>query len=297
MIGGIANAALASLSGELAGLYGATGRPSVAPEKLLRAMLLQAFYGIRSERQLTERLESDLLFRWFVGLGVNEAVFDHSTFSKSRDRLLTSAVARRFLSAVLAQKRVKKLLSSEHFSVDGTLIDAWASMKSVRPKDGGEPPAGGGGGRNAEVNFRGERRSNATHASTTDPDAKLFRKGRGQPSRLCFIGHALVENRSGLVVAGMLTKANGTAERETALSLLDRPPRARRATLGADKGNDSRAFVAACRTRAVTPHGARNDYISVTGWRRRSAIDRRTTRHIGYALSQRARKRVEEVFG
>ena len=297
VIRGIANVALASMSGELAGLYAATGRPSVAPEKLLRAMLLQAFYGIRSERQLTERLDSDLLFRWFVGLGVNEAVFDHSIFSKNRDRLLTSEVARRFLAAVLAQKRVKKLLSSEHFSVDGTLIDAWASMKSFRPKDHPDEPPAAGGGRNAEVNFHGERRSNATHASTTDPDAKLFRKGRGQPSRLCYIGHALMENRSGLVVAGTLGQASGTAEREAALSLLDRHVRARRSTLGADKAYDVRGFVADCRVRAVTPHVAQNAYIAKNGCPRPSAIDGRTTRHIGYELSQRARKRVEEVFG
>lgn len=297
VIRGIANVALASMSSELAGLYAATGRPSVAPEKLLRAMLLQAFYGLRSERQLTERLDSDLLFRWFVGLGVNEAVFDHSTFSKNRDRLLTSEVAQRFLAAVLAQRRVKKLLSSEHFSVDGTLIDAWASMKSVRPKDSGGRPPGGGGGRNADVDFRGESRSNATHASTTDPDAKLFRKGRGQPSHLCYIGHALIENRSGLVVAGLLTRASSLAEREAALSLLDACSHARHATLGADKAYDARGFVADCRARAVTPHVARNDFVSVAGWRRRSAIDGRTTRHLGYGLSQRARKRVEEVFG
>ena len=270
--------------------YARAGRPSIPPEKLLRAMLLQAFYSIRSERQLMERLEFDLLFRWFVGLGIDDPVWDHSSFSKNRDRLLAGDVAAKFLSAVLAQSRIKRLLSSEHFSVDGTLIEAWASMKSCKPKDGsGEPPAGG---RNPDADFRGEKRSNETHASMTDPAAKLYRKGTGKEAKLCFMGHALMENRSGLVVGTCLTRADGQAEREAALALIepyaDRP---RAITLGADKGFDARDFVHALRTLKVTPHVAQN----TSG--RRSAIDRRTTRHAGYAMSQRARKRIEEAFG
>ena len=190
------NEALGRIEREFAPLYAGMGRPSIAPERLLRAMLLQAFYSVRSERQLMERIEFDLLFRWFVGLGVDDPVWDHSTFSKNRDRLLEGAVAARFLSAILAQPRVKRLLSSEHFSVDGTLVEAWASMKSVQPKDGPDDPASPVGGRNPDADFRGEKRSNATHASTTDPDAKLYRKGPGMEARLCFLGHALMENRS-----------------------------------------------------------------------------------------------------
>ena len=218
----IANAALEHLSGEFAALYAPLGRPSIPPEKLLRALLLQAFYSIRSERQLMERLKFDLLFRWFVGLGVDEAVWDHSTFSKNRDRLLAGEVAGRFLAAVLAQPRVSRLLSSDHFSVDGTMIEAWASMKSFRPKDGSEPPSGGAGsgGRNQEADFRGEKRSNATHASTTDPDAKLYRKGSGQEAKLCFLGHALMENRNGLFVDARLTRVSGHAERLAALDMI-----------------------------------------------------------------------------
>ena len=211
------NTALAALSGDFAALYSGMGRPSVPPEKLLRAMLLQVFYSIRSERQLMERLDFDLLFRWFVGLGVDDPAWDHSTFSKNRDRLLEGDIAAKFLAAVLVQPRIKRLLSSEHFSVDGTLIEAWASMKSFRPKaaegDGGE-----GGGRNPSVDFRGEKRSNDTHESTTDPDAMLYRKGAGMEAKLCFIGHGLMENRSGLIVDARLTRASGHAERLAALS-------------------------------------------------------------------------------
>ncbi|SKA24753.1 Transposase [Consotaella salsifontis] len=217
-----ANAALEALSGDFAELYSGMGRPSIAPEMLLRAMLLQAFYSIRSERQLMERLEFDLLFRWFVGLGVDDPVWDHSTFSKNRDRLLDGAIAAKFLSAVLAQPRMKRLLSSDHFSVDGTLIDAWASMKSFKPKDGpGDPPSGGG--RNPDADFHGEKRSNATHASTTDPQARLFRKGAGKEAKLCFMGHALMENRSGLLVSSGLTAADGHAERIAALAMIGIP--------------------------------------------------------------------------
>jgi transposase len=212
----IVNEALSALEGDFASLYSPLGRPSIAPEKLLRAMLLQAFYSIRSERQLMERLEYDLLFRWFVGLGVDDAAWDHSVFSKNRDRLLEGDIAAKFLAAVLAQPRVKKLLSSEHFSVDGTLIEAWASMKSFRPKDGSDEPPGGG--RNAEADFHGRKRSNETHASTTDPDARLYRKGKGKEAKLCFIGHGLMENRSGLIVDACLTRADGHAERVAALA-------------------------------------------------------------------------------
>jgi transposase len=284
--------ALAALSTEFAALYSGTGRPSIAPEMLLRAMLLQAFYSVRSERQLMERLEFDLLFRWFVGLGVDDPVWDHSTFSKNRDRLLAGEIAAKFLSAVLAQPRVKRLLSSEHFSVDGTLVEAWASMKSFKAKD---PPDGGGGvagDRNAPVDFKGEKRSNATHRSTTDPDARLYRKGPGMEAKLCFIGHGLMENRSGLIVDARLTRVSGHAERLAALDMIqsfaDRPSAI---TLSADKGYDAADFVEELRTMNVRPHVAQN----TKG--RRSAIDQRTTRHPGYAASQRIRKRIEEAFG
>ena len=292
----VANEALEFMSGDFALLYAGIGRPSIAPEKLLRAMLLQAFYGIRSERQLMERLDYDLLFRWFVGLGVDDPAFDHSSFSKNRDRLLAGEVAAKFLAAVLARPRVNRLLSSDHFSVDGTLIEAWASMKSFRPKEGGEPPAGGG--RNADANFRGEKRSNDTHASTSDPDARLYRKADGQPSQLCYIGHALMENRHGLVVGSLVTRATGTAEREAALALIDRHRSAgRRVTLGADKAYDVAAFVRDLRDRRITPHIAVNNHLTKTGKQRRTTIDGRTTRHPGYAVSQRIRKRIEEAFG
>jgi IS5 family transposase len=254
-------------------------------------MLLQAFYSIRSERQLMERLEFDLLFRWFVGLGIDDPVWDHSTFSKNRDRLLEGDIAAKFLAAVLAQPRVKRLLSSEHFSVDGTLIEAWASMKSFKAK-GSNNDDEGSGGRNAAADFRGEKRSNETHASTTDPDAMLYRKGPGMEARLCFIGHGLMENRSGLIVDTRLTRVSGHAERLAALDMIeawaDRP---RAITLGADRGYDAADFVEELRTMNVRPHVARNTS------RRRSAIDGRTTRHLGYAASQRIRKRIEEAFG
>ena len=262
------------------------GRPSIAPEMLLRAMLLQAFYSIRSERQLMERLEFDLLFRWFVGLGVDEPVWDHSSFSKNRDRLLAGDIAAKFLAAVLAQPRVKRLLSSEHFSVDGTLIEAWASMKSFKPRQVPGGDHGGDdrrdGGRNAAADFKGEKRANATHASTTDPDAMLYRKGPGMEARLCFIGHGLMENRSGLIVGTRLTRVSGHAERLAALDLIaPHGERPQAVTLGADKGYDAKDFVMELRELNVRPHVARHS----NG--RRSAIDRRTTRHPGYAMSQR----------
>jgi transposase len=289
-IRGIVDAALVELSPVFAGLYARLGRPSIPPEQLLRALLLQAFYSIRSERQLVERLDFDLLFRWFVGLGIDDRVWDASTFSKHRDRLLAGDVAARFLAHLLDRPEVRRLLSSEHFSVDGTLIQAWASTKSFRPKDGGddEPPSGG---RNGSRDFRGERRSNETHASTTDPDALLYRKGPGMEAKLGFLGHLLMENRNGLVVDAELTRASGHSERLAALAMLDRLPTQGRATLGADRGFDAQGFVAELRERWVTPHVARN----TSG--RRSAIDGRTTRHPGYALSQKARKRIEEAFG
>ncbi|PAQ09976.1 IS5 family transposase [Mesorhizobium temperatum] len=292
----IVNEALAALERDLAALYSPMGRPSIPPEKLLRAMLLQAFYSIRSERLLMERLEYDLLFRWFVGIGVDDAAWDHSVFSKNRDRLLEGDIAAKFLGAVLAQPKVKKLLSTDHFSVDGTLIEAWASMKSVKPKDGpsgghGEPPAEGGG-RNAEADFHGHKRSNDTHAATTDPDARLYRKGKGKEAKLCFMGHGLMENRHGLLVDACLTLADGHAERVAALHMIE--PRAERPqviTLGADKAYDAEDFVNELRSMRVTPHVAQN----TSG--RSSAIDGRTTRHGGYAVSQRIRKRIEEAFG
>jgi transposase len=288
----IVNDALAAISGEFSALYAQTGRPSIPPEKLLRAMLLQAFYSIRSERQLMERLAFDLLFRWFVGMGVDDAAWDHSTFSKNRERLLEGDIAAKLLSAVLAQPRVKRLLSTDHFSVDGTLIEAWASMKSFRPKDdAGEPPAAGGG-RNQDADFHGQKRSNETHVSTTDPEARLYRKGPGKEAKLCFMGHALMENRNGLVVDACLTEANGHAERIAALHMIE--PRADRPTLitlAADKAYDAEDFVNELRSMNATPHVTQ----SMNG--RSSAIDGRTTRHSGYAVSQRIRKRIEEAFG
>ena len=287
----IANEALATLGRDFATLYASIGRPSIAPEKLLRAMLLQAFYSIRSERQLMERLEYDLLFRWFVGLGVDDLVWDHSTFSKNRERLLAGDVAAAFLAALLAQPRVKRLLSSDHFSVDGTLVEAWASMKSLKPRGDADDPPPPTGGRNPDSNFKGEQRSNATHASTTDPDARLYRRGAGMEAKLCFLGHALMENRSGLLVDARLTRADGHAERIAALAMIEpHAERPRAITLGGDKGFDAADFVNELRTLNVRPHVAQNTT-------RRSAIDGRTTRHAGYEASQRVRKRIEEAFG
>jgi transposase len=288
----VVNEALSTLSLNFSAMYSGIGRPSVPPERLLRAMLLQAFYSIRSERLLMERLEFDLLFRWFVGIDVDDAAWDHSTFSKNRDRLLEGDVAAKFMQAVLEQPLVKRLLSTDHFSVDGTLIEAWASMKSFKPKNGSDEPPASGGGRNAESDFHGQKRSNETHASTTDPNAKLYRKGSGKEAKLCFMGHALMENRNGLVVDACLTLADGHAERVAALHMVE--PRADRPTaitLGADKAYDAEDFVHELRSMNATPHVAQN----TNG--RASAIDGRTTRHAGYAVSQRIRKRIEEVFG
>jgi transposase len=289
VIRAIVNDVLVSLDAEFEKLYEGTGRQSVAPERLLRASLLQAFYSIRSERQLMEQIDYNLLFRWFVGLGIDDGVWDHSTFSKNRDRLLDADVAAKFLEAVLRHPKVKRFLSDDHFSVDGTLIEAWASLKSFRAKDGSdEPPAPG---RNGERQFHGEQRKNDTHASTTDPDAKLYRKSYNQAAKLCFIGHALAENRHGLIVQADATLATSRAEREAGLAMIERhhPGSTRRLTLGADKNYDTRAFVAGCRRMSVTPH--------VAAKVRKSSIDARTTRHAGYAVSLRRRKLVEEAFG
>jgi transposase len=288
----LVNESLSALAGEFSALYAPIGRPSIPPEKLLRAMLLQAFYSIRSERQLMERLEFDLLFRWFVGLGIDDPAWDHSVFSKNRDRLLEGDIAAKFLNTVLARPPVKRLLSMDHFSVDGTLIEAWASMKSFKPKVGADEPPTEGGGRNKEADFHGEKRSNETHASTTDPEARLYRKGPGKEAKLCFIGHALMENRHDLFVDACLTEANGHAERIAALHMIE--PRAdlpRAITLGADKAYDAEDFINELRAMKVTPHVAQN----ING--RASAIDGRTTRHKGYAISQRIRKKIEEGFG
>ena len=272
--------ALEALSADFAVLYSKTGRPSIAPEKLLRALLLQAFYTIRSERQLMEQLDYNLLFRWFVGLSMDAPVWDATVYSKNRDRLVGGDVAVRFLQAVLRGARVRRLLSDEHFSVDGTLIEAWASMKSFRPRDDGDPRDGGDNdppaGRKAGHDFRGERRSNATHASATDPDARLFRKTDGQSSRLCYMGHLLMENRNALIVDAALTRASGTAEREAVLAMLGRRGKRRRITPGADKAYDVAAFVDALRDRTVTPHIAVDGHVRKTGKLRATRIDRRT---------------------
>jgi transposase len=292
----LVNDALAQLDAAFDRLYADEGRPSIPPERLLRASLLQLFYSIRSERQLMERLDFDLLFRWFVGLGIDDPVWDPTVFSKNRERLLNTAIAQKFLAALLALPRIKKLLSRDHFTVDGTLLKAWASMKSFRPRDGGGSPPDAG--RNGERDFKGERRSNETHASTTDPDARLYRKGNGRESVLCYMGHALMENRHGLAVRGEVMHATGSAEREAALDLVDRHrPGRRHITLGGDKAYDVAGFVEALRERAVTPHIAIDGHRTKTGKRRKTDIDERTNRHPGYAISQVIRKRVEEIFG
>lgn len=315
----IVNEALASLDAEFDRLYAAEGRPSIAPERLLRASLIQILFSVRSERQLMEQMQYNLLFRWFVGLGIDDPVWVPTVFTKNRDRLLTTDMSRKFLAAILAHREVAPLLSDEHFSVDGTLVKAWASMKSFQPKADLTPPDDGSGpgdppadraadvpvqpqpeietapmtrpARNTEVNFRGEKRSNATHASTTDPEARLYKKSPGVGAMLCFMGHTLMENRSGLIVQADLTQADGHAERRAALAMIHRhsPGSTRRLTLGADKGYDSADFVADLRQACVTPHVAQKA--------RHSAIDGRTTRHEGYALSQKRRKKIEEPFG
>ena len=313
MIRRISDEVLAGMSGAFDAAHAPLGRPSIPPERLMRALLLQAFYTIRSERQLVERLDFDLLFCWFVGLGVDDPVWDASSFAKNRERFLAMEAATRFLAGVVAHPDVRRQMSRDHFSVDGTLIEAWASMKSFRPKDEDRDDEGGGeaggSGRNAGRDFRGETRSNETHASTTDPDARLYRKGEedqetirwivsptnGQPSRLCFIGTALMKNRNGLVVDGRLTRASGVSECLSAIDLADEHARPG-GTLAGDKGFDTADVVAELRERRITPHVARNAYDTGKA-RRRSNIDGRTTRHPGYAASQRIRKRIEEIFG
>lgn len=317
----VVNDALASLDAEFEALYIDFGRPSIAPERLIRASLLQILFSVRSERQLMEQMQYNLMFRWFVGLGIDDQVWVPTVFTKNRDRLLTTNMSRKVMGAILAHREVAPLLSDEHFSVDGTLVKAWASMKSFQPKPDITPPDDEGPGdpaspdmttadqpeptqtktdpmprptrqhRNVEVDFRGKRRSNATHASTTDPDARLYKKSPGTGAMLCFIGHALMENRSGLIVQGDLTEADGRAERRAALGMIHRhsPGSTRRLTLGADRGYDAVGFVADLRQACVTPHVAQKS--------RYSAIDGRTTRHEGYGLSLKHRKRIEEAFG
>jgi len=331
-IKGVVDAALASLDADFSALYADEGRPSIAPERLLRASLVQILFSIRSETQLMEQLQYNLLFRWFVGLSIDEPVWVPTVFTKNRDRLLNTEMSQKLLTAILAHEKIAPLLSDDHFSVDGTLVEAWASFKSFRPRastpasppppDEGAPPpppaAQGAGqeadeaaktgagematgsdssegergiGRNVERNWRGETWSNATHASVTDPQARLYRKAKGRPAQLCYMGHALTENRHGFVVATELTHADGTAERRAALAMIERasPGSTKRITLGADKGYDDRGFVGKLRQMCVTPHVAAKS--------KRSAIDARTTRHAGYATSQRKRKLVEEPFG
>jgi len=286
----IVDAALDRMSPRFQRLYSRTGRPSIPPERLLRALILQVLYTLRSERQLIEHLDYNILFRWFVGLSLDDRVWDATTFTKNRDRLLNGDVATVFFEQVLAEAASVGLLSSEHFTVDGTLVEAWASQKSFKRKD---TPGGDGGDDpgNPTVNFRGEKRSNETHQSTTDPDARLYRKAGGHEAKLAYLGHVVMENRNGLAVGGCATQAKGTAERDAALHLIEDIPRGGRCTLGGDKGFDTDGFVTAVREHGMTPHVAQNTS------RRRSAIDGRTTRHSGYEVSQRKRKRVEEIFG
>jgi transposase len=290
----LADAQLQKLSPVLGSMYAPLGRPSIPPETLLKACLLIALYSVRSERQFCERLDYDLLFRFFLDMGLEEASFDASTFAKNKERLLKADVARRFFEGVVEQARREKLMSSEHFTVDGTLIEAWASLKSFKKKEGSDdesPPDDPG---NPTVNFHGEKRSNATHASTTDPEAKLARKGKGKEARLAYAGHVLMENRHGLIADVSLSQADGYAEREQALKMVRRQKATGIpvSTVGADKGYDTADFVQALREQGVTPHVAQN----ITA-HRGSNIDERTVRHPGYAVSQRIRKRVEEIFG
>ena len=282
---------LAQLSRRFDKMYASVGRPSIPPEKLLRAQLLQMLYTIRSERLLMEEMDYNLLFRWFVGLNADDEVWDPTTFSKNRDRLLQADVAKEFLARVVGQAEAQGLTSNEHFTVDGTLLEAWAGAKSFQAREGkaGPPPDDPG---NPTIDFHGEERRNDTHESKTDPEARLARKGPGKESKLSYCGNLLVENRNGLIVDAEVFQANGTAERDAALVMLEKLPGRQPVTVGGDKGFDTQGFVAECRNIQVTPHVAQND-------KRRggSAIDGRTTRHAGYAISQRKRKRIEECFG
>jgi transposase len=289
---GMVDEVLRALSPQFNRMYAREGRASIAPEKLLRALVVQMLYSIRSERLLVEDIDYNILFRWFIGLNLDEEVWDATTFTKNRERLLEADVAKQFLAAVVEMARAKGFVSDEHFSVDGTLLEAWASDKSFQPKDGGgqAPPPDDPG--NPTVNFRGQRRSNETHASTTDPEAKLARKGEGKESKLSYSGNLLVENRNGLIVNATAWEANGRAERDAALVMLEQVPGNGRITAGGDKGFDTRDFVAECRHMTVTPHVAQNH-----GRNGGSAIDARTARHESYRVSQRKRKRIEECFG
>jgi transposase len=276
---------LKEMSPQFAKLYSSVGRPSIAPERLLRSLLLQIFYSVRSERMLIEQLQYNLLFRWFVGMEMDEEVWNHAVFSKNRERLLNEEIAEGFFRRVI--ERAKPFMSDEHFTVDGTLIEAWASHKSFRRKDGkGNPPEAGG-----DVDFHGEKRKNETHASTTDPEARLFKKSKGSEAKLSYLGHVLMENRNGLLVQTFLTEANGRAEREAAMLMAEAIPGEKRVTLGGDKNYDTQEFVRELRGMNITPHVAQNDT------NRSSAIDQRTARHRSYEVSQRKRKRVEQSFG
>lgn len=288
----LADAALAELSPVFDRMYAADGRPSIPPERLLKATVLMALYSVRSERQLCEQLAYNLLFRWFLDMDLSEAVFERTVFSHNRARLLAHDVSGEFFRAIVGLAKKEQLMSAEHFTVDGSLIEAWASLKSFKKKDDDEPPRPQGGGKNAEVNFHGEKRSNETHASTTDPDARLARKGFGKEAKLSYTANALMENRHGLLVDLRIAPATGYAERDGALQMIGETLIGKqRITVAGDKGYDTRDFVAECRQMNVVPHVAQ----STNG--RRSAIDVRTTRHSGYAVSQRVRKRVEEIFG
>jgi len=288
----VVDVVLAGLDGDFTQMYAAGGRPSVPPEQLLKATVLMAMYSIRSERAFCERLNYDLLFKWFLDLPIDARAFDATTFSKNRKRLLDAEIADRFFAAVVAQAKLRRYLSSQHFSVDGTLLEAWASHKSFKPKDASGGPSASGGGRNAEVDFHGEKRSNETHQSTTDPEARLARKSRGSPARMSYAGHLLIENRHALIVDAELTAASGYAERQAAVTMLGRLPVARRRrTVAADKGYDAAGFVEQVRQLGFTPHVAQHTN------RRRSAIDARTTRHVGHRISQSKRPRIEEPFG
>lgn len=278
---------LLAMNGEFQEVYSRRGRPSIAPERLLRASLLQTLFTIRSERQLVQHIEYNLLYRWFVGMNIDEPIWNHSTFSANRDRLFNEAMTQRFFAQVLRIAEWQKLISDEHFTVDGTMIEAWASIKSFVKKDGSGPPPEGGG-RNPTVDFKGETLANDTHASTTDPDARLYKKSAGDKSRLSYLSHALMENRHGLIVDAETTVANGTAEREAALTMARRTIKKPGSTLGADKGYDVTGFVEQLRKLRITPHVAQ---------KKNSAIDARTTRHEGYKVSLKKRKLVEEIFG
>jgi transposase len=276
---------LKEMSPQFAKLYSQVGRPSIAPERLFRSLLLQIFYSVRSERMLIEQLEYNLLFRWFVGMEMDETVWNHAVYSKNRERLLNEEIAESFFRRVL--ERARPFMSDEHFTVDGTLVEAWASQKSFRRKDGqGKPPGPG-----EEVDFHGEKRKNETHESTTDPEARLFKKSKGSEAKLGYLGHVLMENRNGLLVETFLTEANGRAEREAAMLMAEEIPPGKRVTMGADKAYDTQELVRELRGMNITPHVAQNNT------HRRSAVDQRTTRHAGYEISQRKRKRVEQVLG